>query len=241
MFGIYSHHFFCLFNFLSQEVIFYIPNDKLIPQYQIAAPLLTIFHWWMREKGYQLAHSAAVGNQDGGILLTGKSGSGKSTAALACLESPLYFMSDDFVVFHCEKNDYFAETLYSSAKLNKKLVSRFPHLTASMNNLVEKKEEEKWLLFLNQDYKNKIIKQFPIKAVVVSRFTDGQNSHLSEISTVSALSAMAPSTMLQLADADERDFENIKRLVQSRPCFQLETGKDLSQIPEVIDNLLKKL
>ena len=41
-----------------------------------------LFHWIMEDRGRALVHAAAVGRSDGGLLIVGRGGSGKSTTAL---------------------------------------------------------------------------------------------------------------------------------------------------------------
>jgi hypothetical protein len=55
---------------------------------QSSLPLLTILDWWLAERALHCIHAAAVGLDSGGVLLAGRGGSGKSTTALACLQSP---------------------------------------------------------------------------------------------------------------------------------------------------------
>src|SRR5262249_37784676 len=65
--------------------LFWVPGASALPAYARAKPLRTILHLWLAGRGQQLAHGAALGTPQGGVLLVGKSGSGKSTTALAAL------------------------------------------------------------------------------------------------------------------------------------------------------------
>jgi hypothetical protein len=75
---------------------FYWTEDvAAIPDYEHCAPLRKLLAWWMSSRGHQVVHAAAVGRDDGGVLIAGRGGSGKSTTALACLDSDLRFAGDD--------------------------------------------------------------------------------------------------------------------------------------------------
>ncbi|MEO8849196.1 MAG: hypothetical protein ABI440_11295, partial [Casimicrobiaceae bacterium] len=60
-----------------------------VPYYERAAPFKHILQWWVASRGGALLHSAAIGCRDPndrrGLLVSGPSGSGKSSTALACL------------------------------------------------------------------------------------------------------------------------------------------------------------
>ena len=78
--------------------VFWVPSAEELPYWEKGAPLRTILHWWLGGQQRQLVHGAAVGNSRGAVLIGGKGGSGKSTTALACLESDLLYLGDDYTV-----------------------------------------------------------------------------------------------------------------------------------------------
>src|SRR5579871_1987515 len=71
-------------------------EPSALPYWETCSPFRPLLHCWLRERGLQFAHAAAVGCADGGVLLVGQGGSGKSSSALACLDSPLRYLSDDY-------------------------------------------------------------------------------------------------------------------------------------------------
>lgn len=60
--------------------ILWVPDAQQIPYHESGAPLRMLFHWWLSNAKRQFVHAAAVGTPDGGVLMAGKSGSGKSTS-----------------------------------------------------------------------------------------------------------------------------------------------------------------
>jgi len=71
--------------------IYWVQKAETLQYWVHAKPLRTLFHWWMEKNGCQVLHAASVGTQEGAVLLTGKGGIGKSTTALSCLRSGLYY------------------------------------------------------------------------------------------------------------------------------------------------------
>ena len=65
--------------------LYWTPSWRVLPWWEVSFPLRVILHWWLRDTELQPVHAAAVGNADGGVLIAGPCGSGKSTTALSCL------------------------------------------------------------------------------------------------------------------------------------------------------------
>ena len=154
--------------------VYWIEDAARIPYWEKGSPFLAILSWWMELMKRQYVHAGAVGNRTGGVLLAGKGGSGKSTTALACLQSELLYASDDYCLVTSEPAPY-VYSLYNTAKLKgQQDFQRFPHLSEKISNAGHL-SEEKAVIFLHQHYPEKIVSGFPIQAVAdaASYWTDG--------------------------------------------------------------------
>lgn len=221
--------------------IYWFHDAHQLPWYESASPLLAILHWWMESHGCHLVHAGAVGVSKGGVLLVGKGGSGKSTTALACLSSNLAYASDD----HCLiSNDPFpyVYSLYSSAKVNTEDIERFPLLKPALSS-ASQSDGEKAFYLIYQHFREKISTGFPIRAVLIPCVTGRMETTLSPASPAEGLRALAPSTTLQLPGATRSAsaLRAMAELVKQTPCYYLELGADLSQIPDVILGLLSEV
>lgn len=216
--------------------IFWIRDADRLPYWESGAPLRIIFHWWMRRHDNQLTHAAAVGTAEGGVLLVGRGGSGKSTSALACLDSNLSYVSDDYCLVrpHPVPHVY---SIYSSGKLTFGSLEKFPCLEPVFSQ-VRTIKADKLLFFLGEKYHGKITSGFPLRAILLPHVTGGTETSVRPVSQIAALRALAPSSIFQLAGAGRSEFEALARLVKSIPCYALELGRDLKRIPEVISDLL---
>lgn len=222
-----------------QNLAVYWLNSKAnqLPYYERGAPLRTILHWWINDRTHQFVHAGAVGMATGGVLLAGKGGSGKSTTALACLGSELSYASDDYCLIATEHKPY-VYSLYNTAKLRGiEDLQRFPQVAPHMTN-VDRLETEKAMIFLNEHYPDKVIGGFPIKAILLPRVSKQTESNLKVATAGAALAALAPSTLFQLPGAGRMALQTMSKFVRQVPCYVLEVGSDLSQIPEVILRLL---
>ncbi len=224
-----------LFDRQRNLAIYYREDTSDIPYNERSAPLRSLFYWWLADRDRQLVHAAAVGKASGGVLLAGKGGSGKSTSALACLHSELNFLSDDYCVISTNKKPH-AYSLYNTAKLEGEAdLQRFPHLVDRVSNR-ESLSFEKAILFID----NPIV-QFPIEAILVPKVSGNKDTILYPIAPGRALFALAPTTLFQLPRSGNKALQIMSSLVRQRPCYTLEVGTDLQQIPEVIDRLLDRL
>jgi hypothetical protein len=95
-------------------------------------------------------------------------------------------------------------------------------------------------MFLHDHYPNKVIKGFPVQAILSPRITSLPETRLKKASPAAILTAMAPSTIFRLPRADHEYFQTLGAFVRQVPAYVLELGTDLNRIPDVILGLLHK-
>ena len=216
--------------------IYWLKDASKTPYYEKGYPFTTIFNWWMESQNQQCVHAAAMGMESGGVLMPGKSGSGKSTTSLACLNSDLLYVSDDTSLVTCDPVPY-VHSLYNTAKIED--FQRLPALSSLISN-PERVEGEKGMLFVQKHFPKKIIKGFPLKAILVPRITGKPFTTIQPTSAGLALKALAPSTILQLPGAGMKALRIMSQLVKKVPCYSLELGTNMQEIPQVISEFLAK-
>lgn len=220
--------------------LYWTEDASLLPYWDRGSPLRGILNWWTSQRDLQFVHAGAVGNDNGGVLLAGKGGSGKSSTALSCLDSELVYASDDYCLIETDPEPL-VYSLYNTAKLKgRKDLDRFPHLEPMISNL-DRLDEEKAMIFIQEHFPNKIVNQLPIKAILVPRVTGLTDTKVTPTSSMVALKALAPSTILQLPKTGKSAFARMSKLVRQVPCYVLELGTDIPQIPRCISNLLDEL
>jgi hypothetical protein len=216
--------------------VLWVAEPGRIPYWVKGSPLRTILHWWMGGHGRQLVHSAAVGTSGGGVLITGKSGSGKSTTALACLESGLLYAGDDYVIVSADPLPH-AFSLYNTAKVVPERLDAFPRLAAYIDN-ADRLDTEKALVFIKGAHAMQLSAGFPLNAVLVPRVTGIRDTIIRKTSPAVSLAALAPSTIFAHPRGGEAEFRFLARLVKRLPAYVIECGTELAQIPQAITDLL---
>jgi hypothetical protein len=209
-----------------------------IPTDYRGSPLLVILSWWTSTKGLQYVHAGAVGTPQGGVLLVGKGGSGKSTSALSCLSSGLSYAADDYCLLDTRADPPYIHSIYNSAKLEADHIRSFPHLLPLVSN-PQDLGICKAVIYLNDHHPEKVTRGFPVKAVFIPRVTGKVDTHLTPASHVDGLRALAPSTLFQLSGAGEQNFALMASFARRIPSYFLDAGTDLDQIPTVIQEFLE--
>ncbi len=221
----------------TRRAVFWTRQASDIPYYEMGAPLLPVMHWWLASRGCQLVHAGAVGSRDGGVLLVGRGGSGKSTTALACLTGGLDFVSDDYCALSTDPA--YIHGLYCSAKLAADGRNRLPALAEAIHR-PEATPAEKTLYLLHRLYPGRLSAGFPLRAILLPRVAGTRETRLNPIPPAQALRALAPSTIFQLAGAGAEAFQRLAAVVRRVPSFEIAVGTDLVQIPATIRRILSE-
>ena len=219
----------------------WVADARTQPYWVEAAPIRQILHWWLGAQGLIQLHGGAIGTPDGGVLVVGKGGSGKSTVSLSSLGSELRYAGDDYVAVSLGETPWI-HSLYGSGKLNPPHVRRFlPWLVPLLANQ-DRLAAEKAVVYVDQYFPEQMISGFPLRAVLVPRVRLGETEpRIVPISRVAALAALAPSTILQLHPPDPQALATMCALVARIPCYGLELGSDVKAIPGVVAELLGQL
>lgn len=226
-----------LFDRSSNTGQYWMADAARMPYWHRGFPLRELIHWWSRDYPLQLMHGGAVGFVDGGVLLAGRSGAGKSTTAIACLDSDLLFVSDDYVLVAMASQPY-VHSLYSTAKLDPANLGRFPELAGKISN-ADHLATQKALIYVREHFPAKVCPGFPIRAIFLPRVTGERTTCLTPASAADSLAAVAPTTVAQLEGHSREAFAKIAAFVRRVPAWWLEVGTDLPQIPRVIGDHLR--
>lgn len=218
--------------------VYWTENAQATPHFESGSPLLPIFYNWLSSRDLQLCHAAAVGSSNGGVLLAGKGGSGKSSTAISCLDSSLFYLADDYCVISAEPSPH-AYSIYSSGKVNADNIERVAQLKDEISN-IERLPEEKALFYFAESRPEKLISDFPLLAVLLPVVIDGEQTQLRPVSAIAAIKALAPSTIFQLPGADAAVFRRVAALAKVLPCYELQLGSDAAAIPGVIERLISE-
>ena len=217
--------------------LYWVAGAGQIPYWGRSFPMRTILHWWTQGRALQLMHAGAVGGPSGGALIAGKSGSGKSTTTLACLDAGMLYAGDDYVLTRVEPEPL-VHSVYGTAKLAPDNLRRFPHLRQFVSN-PDCLEEEKAMIFLKDVCPAQLARSFPVRALLLPRVTGRRDTAVRRATPIACLEALAPTTIFHLPGSGHDAFRKMSLLSRSVPGYILDAGTDLEQIPQAIRGLLE--
>ena len=216
--------------------VYWVETTENLPYWTRSSPLRSLFHWLMEQHGRQLVHAAAFGDANGGVLLTGKGGVGKSTTSLAALDAGMAFVGDDYLIVGLDPVPT-AYTLYSTAKLEPREAARWPQI-ASLAEGPTPREGEKAVLYLHPARQSQIVRSMPLKWVLTPKFGERDETGFEAVSPIELHRAAAFTSMSQLPHAGLKTHDFIGRLIEQVPSRRIILGRDIPGVPRAIMNLL---
>jgi hypothetical protein len=221
-----------------REGVFWVSSAACVNNWTRGSPLRTLLHWAMEARGRQLVHAAAVGTDEGALLITGRGGVGKSTTALACLEAGMQFLGDDYVIVGLEPQPR-VYRLYGSAKLTAAQLERFPGL-AGLVGPGDFLEDGKVLMILPDSLKSQIPHSLPLRAMVTPSFAADRESVFGAVDLLDLQQAAAITTMSQLPHAGPRTHAFFERMTRTIPVGRLHLGTDIDRVPAAVESFLRQ-
>lgn len=215
---------------------FWVPDADTVQGWLAAAPARTLFHWFLGGRGMQLVHAACVGSDGRAVLLAAKSGSGKSTTALACVRAGMEYLADDYVVVDVENAE--AHSLYSSLKVAPERADAIPELAGK--SILLSPTEKKQVVFLGEAFSERIRPSAKLAALMVPVIGKAAETGIVPAKKRDALLALAPTTLFQLPLAREDSFSALADLVKGLPCYFLMLGPDPDEVPARIRAFLEE-
>ena len=217
---------------------FWTPDATALPYWDYTAPFRHLLSWWLDAHGVRHVHGGAVGTPDGGVLLVGPGGSGKSTTALSTLlDERLRYAGDDYVAVGSRRAPA-VHSLYCSGKVHPEDLHRLPHLEPALADGA--RPDEKAVFYVEQAFPGRSIAGFPLRAIVVPRVTDRRVARALPGTRAEALAALAPSTIFQLHPPARDALAWMAGLVRRVPTFVLELGSDVETIPAALLRILER-
>ncbi|MFT5641875.1 MAG: hypothetical protein ACI9A7_001981 [Cyclobacteriaceae bacterium] len=227
-----------MFDKTSNTAYYHVSKKSLIPFWESDFPLRMVFHWFFNVTPLQPVHSAAIGNEKGGVLLVGKGGSGKSTTTLSCLNSSLKIAGDDYILLDTDNN--VAHSLFSLSKITTNSIELLKHY--SLKDAVRKPAiEGKFRISLYDHYPENLIKSIPIKAILLPTVCGNLKTKIVKGSAAQAMIALAPTTLFQLPGLREEAFKKMAHFVRQVPAYQLQLGSDIQNIPDLLEDFITQM
>ena len=208
--------------------------------YERSKPFARAFLTWYNDRQVQVIHTGLVARAGTGVLLAGKSGSGKSTSTLVSVMAGLQYLSEDYVGLEAFADGTFVgHSVYGSVFLYS---DHLRYFTGLARHAIHGRppQEEKSVVLLAQIFPERLARSAHIRAVVFPRVAEQAEARLEPMSKGAALLALAPSSLLQIPNRQlgAAGFDRLAQVVERLPCFQMSVGRDFASIPRRLDELI---
>jgi hypothetical protein len=235
----FGFHALSMCDVASRSAIFWVQGRDRLPWTELAEPLRTALNWTLSGPTLHLVHAACVSTGDGGVLLAGKGGSGKTTTALACLEAGFGFSGDNYVALSTVGRPM-AHSLFGNAKLRPEGLALLPGFAHDIEGLGED-GEDKLVVDVACRRPGLLKHEVPIEALVVPRIVPGARTRIRPGSPGEGLLTLAPTTMFQLPGDGRPAFRTMTEFVRRVPTYVLELGGETADAPPAIAGILQAL
>lgn len=216
-------------------------NGDRVSLIELGRPMQYLFCYWFHDTKLQLIHAGMVGQQGVGVVVAGRSGSGKSTTSLACLEAGMNYLGDDVLAMSGNKQTGFVgHSVYNSNHILPRDVERFPRLREHVRSGGTTKED-KWVVMLHEAFPGQLLPALPIRAIALPRVVDQPKSSFRHASKAEALMTIAPSSIVLIEGAMPIGLARLGELVEQVPAYAVELGRDFWSTPDCMRELISEV
>jgi len=219
-----------LLNRVGDRAALWLGDTERFPYHLVTSPLLPILAWFLADRGRPIVHSGAVVTDSGAVLLAGKSGTGKSTASLACLSDGMGLVGDDMCAIQIAPRPV-VHSIYCSAKVEAADIGRFPALGGAFASEVHSDADKAVFLFdryVNHHGAQQIRRRAPIVAIAIPE--RGSDASPERLTSLQAFLATAPNTVFQMPGLGRESAAGVKALVSAVPAYRVGVGSTIAEI-----------
>jgi hypothetical protein len=206
-----------------------------LPSWEVARPFLQAFKGLAPVTGLTPVHAAAVALGEHGILITGHSGAGKTSTALACAEAGWRYVGDDVVLIGGPP--LHAINLYRSARVREDMVPRLRRSMAAMVSVSTDSGERKAELDLGR-LPTSTIGDAAITAIVVPRRAGAPDVVIAPLRRSTALRELSANTLVAMPGDAAATYDAMARMIGDTPCYSLDPGPLLGLVPTALERLV---
>lgn len=218
--------------------IYWVRNSEDVPWWECTFSFRIIFHMWTHDLPAQLIHAGAMAKNGKGVLITGKSGSGKSTSCLNLLRAGYDYLGDDYVwVEISDCVTVFA--LYHSAKIEPdNLDERFSDWKPFIRNKVDYLQQ-KAVFDIRDLYPKAAISSAVLDGILLPTVFDQEHTTFQKTNPINALMAMAPTTLHHLPHNRDNSYKKMIAISSKLKCYNWNLGRETNQFITSFDDFLK--
>lgn len=205
--------------------IYWVQRTEELPWWECTFSFRTLFHCWTIDLPAQLVHAGAMAKNGTGVLITGQSGSGKSTSCLNLLRAGYEYLGDDYVWIELGTPTK-VFSLYQTAKVEPdNFLQRFSDWEPFLKNRAEY-QQQKAIFDIKDLYPAAAIDRATIKAILLPKVAHQENTCIEYANPTQALMAMAPTTLHHLPHGRTASYKKLLHIAGALPGYHWKLGYD---------------
>jgi hypothetical protein len=191
----------------------------------------------LKGRGLYTIHATALDRGGRVVLIPGASGRGKTTACVSLLRSGYGCMSDDHPLLRDDGDALTVLSFPVKVDVTPGTVRFFPELSRAGAPLHQGLQKR---YFHPEDiYPHRSADAGEPALILLPQIVDVPRSRLEPYPKSRALEALLPQSLLVFdKEIAQRHFRALARLVERTPCYRLHFGRDVCDLPRLVDPLL---
>ena len=198
----------------------------------VTLPLMEL----LKRRGLYSLHAAGLSLNGQGFVLSGNSGAGKTTLAVALVRAGFDFLSDDMLFIAVGRDGLRILGFPDESDVADETVSMFPELRAALNP-AGLRVGPKSQIRVEEFYRADLIWGCRPAVVIFPRIGQSDRSELTRLDPDEALLELLPNLFLTEAASSQAHLNALTRLAQEARCYRLETGRDFDAVAERLRGL----
>lgn len=191
-------------------------------------------------RGMYCLHAAALHGNDISIVLSGLSGSGKTTTSLSLVANGFKYISDDTLLIEKSGGGVTVYPLYKSFNISRDIARRFPNLFKNGNKLFS--EKGKVPIDISKIVPGSHIQSVKPDVIVFPKIVSAIESKIQPIGHLEVYRRLLSQTILAIdKSVAGMQLHTLELLVKQTKGYELLSGKDLYEDPNSIVDLIDEL
>jgi hypothetical protein len=202
--------------------IFHATSATSVPSWTDRGPFRTFITWWATDHSMAMLHASCVATDRGAALVTGSSGSGKSTTAVTCTLAGFRFLGDDVCIVELDADrGPVVHAIYGRAKLEVDSAARLGLEPAPGGAP----------LILDTPNSSR---RAPARVLLVPEIVDRSATSFEPMARTEVLRRLVPASIRESGGLGGRALQEMTRVVKELPCFRLRLGSDPSGVADAV-------
>lgn len=225
--------------FRREVLVSYVPS-AVEQAWYVSHPLFTIpLHVILKQQGRYMVHAATLAHEGHGLLVSGVSGAGKTTLALALVRAGWEFLGDDTVFVSAQGPDWIGHGFPDEVDITPQTAGFFPELAPWSRPLVPG-ERPKRAVCAAQVYGIQPRWDCQPRVLVFPQSIRTGETRLEPMAPSEALVGLMNNVLRTDRAGSQGHLDALAGLVRQCDCYRVWTGQDFGEIPGRMRELLRR-